>query len=177
MTDTLYSYKGVSPRIESDVFLAPGAKVIGAVTLDKGVSIWYNAVLRGDENSLLIKEYTNIQDCCVVHCDSKHGSIIGKYVTVGHHAIIHGCTIQDYSLIGMGAVILDGAEVGEGSIIGAGAVVTAGTKIPPYSVAVGSPAKVIKTLAPSSVEERIGHAKGYYESAKEHLKTTVTSNE
>lgn len=169
----LFPYKGVSPRIGEDVLLAPGAKVIGSVTVEKGVSIWYNAVIRGDVNSLLIKEYSNIQDCCVVHADPKSECRIGKYVTVGHHAIIHACIVADYCLIGMGAVILDGAEVGEGSIIGAGAVVTAGSKIPPYSVAVGSPAKVIKTLDPSSQEERIAHALEYHESALEHLRNIM----
>lgn len=176
MKDSLFPYKGVSPQIGADVLLAPGAKVIGAVTVEKGASIWYNTVVRGDENSIIIGEFTNIQDCGVVHCEDHNKCSIGKYVTVGHHAIVHGCIVQDWCLIGMGAIILNGAEVGEGSIIGAGAVVTAGTKIPPYSVAVGSPARVIKNLDPSSKEDRIEHAMRYRESALENMKSLKSTN-
>ena len=171
MTDSLFSYKGVSPQIGADVLIAPGARVIGAVIIGDGASIWYNTVVRGDENSIIIGEFTNIQDCSVLHGDVHNKCSIGKYVSVGHHAIVHGCVVQDCCLIGMGAIILNGAEVGEGSIIGAGAVVTAGTKISPYSVAVGSPARVIKKLDPSSKEDRIKHAMRYNESALENMKS------
>jgi len=164
----LYPYLEKVPKMDKDVFIAPGVTVIGDVTLERGVSIWYNSVLRGDVNYLVIKEYTNIQDGCVVHCDRNNPTVIGKNVTVGHKAIVHGCVIDDNCLIGMGAIILDGAHIGEGSIVGAGALVVKGTEIPPFSVALGSPARIIKTLDASSVEDRKRQALHYYEISKKH---------
>ncbi|MBZ4653941.1 MAG: ferripyochelin binding protein (fbp) [Peptococcaceae bacterium] len=167
----LYPYKGTLPQVEEDVFIAPGATVIGKVTLKKGVNIWYNAVIRGDVEAISVDEYTNIQDSCIVHADPGSPIIIGKYVTIGHNAVLHGCKLNDYSLIGMGAIVLNDAEIGEGAVIGAGALVTEGTKIPPYSVVVGSPAKVIKTLDSSSFEERKTHALRYYKLSRAHAES------
>lgn len=163
-----YPFQGTLPQAEEEVFVAPGACVIGKVTLKKGVSIWHNSVIRGDVAAISVDEYTNIQDNCMVHADPGSPTIIGKYVTIGHNAVLHGCRLHDYSLIGMGAIVLDDAEIGEGAVIGAGALVTKGTKIPPYAIAVGSPAKVIRTIDPSSLEERKKHALRYYELSKAH---------
>jgi len=112
-------------------------------------------------NKIVIGKHSNIQDGCIIHNDLDHPALVGEYVTVGHGVILHGCTIKDKALIGMGATILDGAEIGEGSIIGAGALVTANTKIPPNSLALGTPAKVVKTLPEDQQKERIAHALKY----------------
>lgn len=160
--DKIIKLQGKAPQVHEDTFIADGAKIIGEVTLDKGVNIWYNAILRGDLFPITVGEYSNIQDNCVVHV-GPYPAKIGSYVTVGHTAILHACVVEDYCLIGMGAVVLDGAKIGEGAIVGAGALVTGGTEIPPFSVAVGNPARVIKTLDESSREDRKKHAVEYYE--------------
>lgn len=139
------------PRIAPDVFVAPGAVVLGDVTVGEEASIWYQAVVRGDINRIVIGPRTNIQDGAVVHLADDHPALLGELVTVGHKAIVHACTIHDEVLVGMGAIILDGAEIGARSIIGAGALVTMHTKIPPGSLVVGSPARVRRAL---SLEEQ-----------------------
>ncbi|WP_326910224.1 gamma carbonic anhydrase family protein [Sedimentibacter sp. MB31-C6] len=139
-------FQGVFPEIDKRAYIADGAQVIGAVTLEEYCSIWYNTVIRGDVNSIKIGKYTNIQDNSVVHVEGDNPTIIGDYVTVGHGAIIHGCVIEDHCLIGMGSVILNGAVIGRGSIIAAGAVVKENAIIPPFSMVVGIPGKVIKTI-------------------------------
>ena len=134
----IYPYEGVTPELGADVFVAPGAVVIGRVTIGARSSIWYGSVLRGD---------TNIQDLSMVHVTTGlQDTHIGNRVTVGHRAILHGCTVEDEVLIGMGAIVLDGATIGEGSLVGANALVTAGTKIPPNSLVLGSPGNVVKQL-------------------------------
>ena len=134
------------PSIHPTAFVAPTAALIGHVTLEEESSVWYNAVLRGDINRIHIGPRSNIQDGSVVHLADDYPALIGELVTVGHMAMIHACTIADECLIGMGAILLDGAEIGARSIIGAGALVTSGTKIPPGSLVLGSPGKVVKTL-------------------------------
>ena len=134
------------PSIHPTAFVAPTAAILGHVTLEEESSVWYNAVLRGDINRIHIGPRSNIQDGSVVHLADDYPAIIGELVTVGHMAMIHACTIADECLIGMGAILLDGAEIGARSIIGAGALVTSGTKIPPGSLVLGSPGKVVKTL-------------------------------
>jgi gamma-carbonic anhydrase len=140
------------PQISPSAFIAPSADVVGDVSIGDEASVWYQAVLRGDINRIVVGPRSNIQDGAVVHLSDDYGAIIGELVTVGHKAIIHACTIQDEVLIGMGAIILDGAEIGARSIIGAGAVVTGGTKIPPGSLVVGTPGKVRRML---SLEEQL----------------------
>ena len=135
-----------SPRIPQSAFIAPNATVIGDVSLGENCSVWFHSVLRGDINRIVVGEGTNIQDGAVVHLDSKFGTSIGAYVTVGHRAIVHACSIADEVLVGMGSIILDGAQVGTRSIIGAGALVTGGKVIPPGSLVLGSPAKVVRML-------------------------------
>ena len=136
-----------SPTIHPSAFIAASADVIGRVTLHEETSIWYQATLRGDINDIVIGPHSNIQDNAVVHLADDYGCYVGEYVTVGHSAIIHACTIKDEVLVGMGSIILDGAVIGERSIIGAGAVVTGGTIIPPGSLVLGTPGKVVKTLS------------------------------
>ncbi len=164
----LYAYGSQMPKLQEQILIAPGARVIGRVSLEKGVSIWHNTVLRGDVNYIQIGEYSNIQDNSVVHVAGEYPTIMGKYVTVGHGAVIHACTIGDYCLIGMGAIILDGAQIGEGSVIGAGALVTKGTVIPPYSLVLGAPGKVIRTLSEETREERKNHAEHYFKLSSEY---------
>jgi Carbonic anhydrases/acetyltransferases, isoleucine patch superfamily len=132
------------PRIGRGVFIASTAYVIGDVTIGDNVSLWPFVVVRGDEDSVFIEKDSNVQDGTVIHTDAGFPVRIGRGVTIGHRAIVHGATIEDEVIVGMGAIILNGAVVGSGSIIGAGAVVTQGTRIPPNSIAVGVPAKVIR---------------------------------
>jgi carbonic anhydrase/acetyltransferase-like protein (isoleucine patch superfamily) len=135
------------PTLGKNVYIAKGAVVFGDVTLGDFSSIWYNAVVRGDINRILVGHHTNIQDNSVLHLADDYPCIVGNYVTVGHSAIIHACTIGDEALVGMGATILDGANIGDQCLIGANSLVTVGTKIPAGSLVLGSPAKVVRKLA------------------------------
>jgi len=137
--------------------------------LGKNVNIWYGAILRGDVNYIEVGENTNIQDNCVVHVDSKFPTIIGKNVTIGHGAIVHGCTISDNVLIGMGSIILDGAYIEENVIIGAGALVPPGKRIPKNSLVVGSPGKVVRQLSDEEIEKLQISANNYVNLSKEYL--------
>lgn len=139
-------------NIDKSVFIAEGARVIGDVTLGKNSSVWFNAVLRGDDDRIEVGEGSNIQDNCVLHCDKNNPTIVGKNVSVGHLALLHGCTVGDNSLIGMHATVMNGAVIGKNCVIGAGALVTGGTVIPDNSVAVGSPAKVIRKVTQKDLE-------------------------
>ncbi len=134
------------PVIHPSAFIASNATLLGDVTIGEDASVWYNTVLRGDINRIVVGKGSNVQDGSVLHLSAEHGCLIGDYVTVGHMAMLHACTIGNECLIGMGAIILDGAEIGERSIIGAGALVTQGKQIPPGSMVLGSPAKVVRAL-------------------------------
>jgi gamma-carbonic anhydrase len=134
------------PQLAENVYLARTAVVLGDVTIGKHSSVWYNAVLRGDINRIVVGEYTNIQDNAVLHLADEFPCVIGNWVTVGHSAIVHACTVEDECLVGMGATILDGAIIGAQSIVGANALVTQGTIVPPGSMVLGSPAKVVRPL-------------------------------
>ena len=142
-----------SPTIDPTVFIAPGAAVIGNVTLAAESSVWFQTVLRADINRIVIGPRSNIQDGAIIHLADDFGTHVGELVTVGHQAILHACTIGDEVLVGMGAIVLDGAEIGPRSIIGAGALVTGGKKFPEGSLILGSPAKVVRTL---SLDEQAG---------------------
>ena len=174
----IYPYEGVTPEIEPSVLLCPGAMVIGRVKIGEGSSVWYNAVIRGDVHDVTIGRFTSIQDGAILHEDSGRGSglegglptEVGDYVTVGHGVILHACRVEDYALIGMGAIIMDGAVVGKGTVVGAGALVTKNTVIPPFSLVLGSPARVVKTLPESSLDQRKEQAVHYHGLAQEHLK-------
>ena len=136
-----------SPTIHESAFVAASADVIGRVTLHEESSVFYQATLRGDINEIVIGPKSNIQDNTCVHLADDYGCHVGELVTVGHSAILHACTIKNEVLVGMGSIILDGAVIGERSIIGAGALVTGGTEIPPGSLVLGSPGKVVRTLS------------------------------
>ena len=146
VTEQLETFLRKKPTIGQNVYLARGAVVVGDVTIGDHSSVWYNAVLRGDINRIVVGHHTNIQDNAVVHLADDYPCLVGNYVTVGHSAIVHACTVGDEVLIGMGAIILDGAVIGERSLIGANALVTQGKGIPPESLVLGSPAKVVRAL-------------------------------
>lgn len=157
------------PTIDPEAFIAEGAVVRGDVRIERNASIWYNAVLRGDVDSIAVGEGSNIQDGCVVHVDRGCPVRIGRNVTVGHGAIVHGCTIGDGTLIGMGAIILNGAVIGEGCIVGAGALVTQGKHIPAGALVVGSPARTVRAVTPEEREHNLANAQLYVEEARAQL--------
>ncbi|NJM18691.1 MAG: gamma carbonic anhydrase family protein [Richelia sp. SM1_7_0] len=154
------------PDISAAAFIAANAVVMGSVSIATGASIWYSAVVRGDVEGIQIGEYTNIQDGAILHCDPGQPTILEDYVTIGHRSVIHSAYIERGTLIGIGAIILDGVRVGSGSIIGAGAVVT--KNIPPLSLVVGVPGKVIRQNSAEQAAELIEHAKRYQKLALVH---------
>jgi carbonic anhydrase/acetyltransferase-like protein (isoleucine patch superfamily) len=154
------------PTIHPSAWIVPGATVIGDVTLAEESSVWYGAILRGDINRIIIGPRSNVQDNAVVHLDTGFPTIVGELVTIGHSAIVHACKIDNEVLIGMGAIVLDGAEVGARSIIGANALVTLGMKIPPGSLVLGSPAKVRRQLTLDEQKDLARWAWSYVETAK-----------
>lgn len=156
------------PQIHETAFIAPGAVVIGNVTVGADVGIWYNATVRGDRESIVIGRGSNIQDNAVVHLDSHHPVIIGENVTVGHGAIVHGCTVGDNTLIGMGAIIMNDAQIGRNCIVGAGALVTQGTQVPDNSLILGNPAKIKRSVTEAEIAENLHNAGFYVEEAREY---------
>ena len=157
-----------SPQIHETAYIAEGAQVIGDVILKADSSIWYNTVCRADINRIVIGERTNIQDNSVIHLENDQGVLVENDVTVGHNAIIHGCSIADGALIGMGAIIMNGAVIGKGAVIGAGAVVKEDMVIPDFSLVVGVPGKIVKTLSPETYDENVKWAAKYVELANIH---------
>ena len=150
---SVLSLLGMSPTISGDAFVADGARIVGDVSLAAGASVWYNAVLRGDSAGIVIGQGSNVQDNVSVHVDAERPVLVGANVSIGHNAVVHGCTVGDGSLIGMGAVVLSGAVIGAGCLIAGGAVVLADTVVPEGSLVAGVPAKVRRSL---SDEERAG---------------------
>ena len=148
-------------KIHATAFIAPGAVVLGDVTLAARVSVWYGAVLRGDADAIVIGEATNLQDGTVVHVDAGLPTRIGARVGVGHRAIVHGCTVEDDCLIGMGSVLLNGVHIGTGSVVAAGAVLPEGTRVPPGSLVVGVPARVTRSVD-DALRERIRETWQHY---------------
>jgi carbonic anhydrase/acetyltransferase-like protein (isoleucine patch superfamily) len=162
---TLYQFDGIAPQTpdDDDFWIAPNAQVMGRVRMETACSIWFGAVLRGDNEYITLGQGSNIQENCVCHTDMGFPLTIGRDCTIGHNTILHGCTIGDNSLIGMGATVMNGAQIGNNCIIGAGALVTEGKVIPDNSLVVGAPAKVIKELAVNVVEDLRKSATGYQE--------------
>lgn len=156
-------FKGIKPEIGENVFISETASIIGDVKIGKNCSIWYNAVLRGDGESIVIGDNTNIQDGVVLHGD--YITKIGNNVTVGHKALVHGATIGDNTLIGMGAIVLDNAIIGANSIVAAGSVVTSGKNFPDGVLLMGIPAKVVRELTLEDIEENKSSAKWYVDTA------------
>jgi len=161
-------YRGIKPRINKRAFIAEGTVITGDFSLGEYSSLWYGTIARADVDKIVIGSRTNIQDGCIIHCSGGFPTIIGDCVSVGHRALVHGCTIADNCLIGMGSIIMDGAVIGEYSIIGAGALITPGKKIPPYSVVMGSPGKVVRRTSDEEADEIKERALAYAKLAKEY---------
>lgn len=164
----VYEFSGATPLIADDAFVAPSASVIGEVTLGYGSSAFYGAVLRGDTAAISVGNGTNLQDNVVLHADPGFPATVGNGVSVGHGAVVHGCSIDDDCLIGMGATIMNGARIGEGSLIAGGAVVLEGTVIPPRSLVAGVPAKVRREISDQELDGIRSNAAHYRELAQAH---------
>ncbi len=161
--------KSTKPNIHKNSFVAENAAVIGDVNIGEGTSIWYNAVLRGDIENITIGKYSNVQDNCTVHTETNIPTKLGDYTVVGHNAVVHGCTIGDNCLIGMGAIILNNAKIGDNCIIGAGSLVTEGKEIPPNSLVIGVPGKVVRQVTEEEIEAVKANAIRYNELYKKHI--------
>ena len=159
----IYELDGQAPELPAsgNYFIADTATVIGKVRLLNGASVWFGAVLRGDNEWIEIGEGSNIQDNSTCHTDLGYPLVIGMNCTVGHNVILHGCTLEDSALVGMGSIVMNGARIGRGSIVGAGSVITEGKQFPEHSLIIGSPARVIRTLEPAEVE-KMGSAARFY---------------
>ncbi len=157
----ILEYKGIKPTLGNDVFIAPGAYVIGQVAIGSRSSFWFGASIRGDMEKITIGEESNFQDNVTVHVDIDVPTHIGSKVTVGHNTVLHGCTVEDGVLIGMGSIILNGAVIGKDSLIAAGSLVAPGTEIPPRSLVMGSPGKVVRTLTEDQIPVRDGMYRRY----------------
>lgn len=157
----IYALDDFHPEIDPDSWVAPGAHVMGKIALEAGASIWFGAVLRGDNELIRIGQGSNVQENSVLHTDMGYPLTVGKNCTIGHAAILHGCSIGDGSLVGMGATILNGAKIGKGCLIGAGALITEGKEIPDGSLVMGSPGKVVRQLDADGIARLIKSAEGY----------------
>lgn len=157
----IYELEDRRVTIEGDVYVAPNATVIGSVVLKDKSSVWFNVVIRGDTDLITIGEETNVQDSAVLHTDAGIALTLGRGVTIGHHAMVHGATVGDYSLIGIHAVVLNRAKIGKYCLIGANALVPEGKEIPDYSVVMGSPGKIVRTLEPEQAKALELSAAGY----------------
>ncbi len=165
----IYALDGISPDIGDDAWVAETAVLIGAVTLEAGANVWFGAALRGDNERIAVGQGSNVQENCVLHTDMGYPLTIGANCTIGHKALLHGCTIGEGSLVGMNATVMNGAKVGRYCIIGAGSLVTEGKEIPDYSLVVGAPAKVIRSLDPVETEARLLKSASHYRSAAQRM--------
>lgn len=161
----IYELDGVTPRMAESAWVADNAQVMGDVTLAEGSSVWFGATLRGDTEPIVVGEGSNVQDGSVLHADVGMPLTIGRHVTVGHQVILHGCTIGDESLIGIGAIVLNGAKIGKNCLVGAGALVTEGKEFPDGSMILGSPARALRQLTPEQIEGLRRSARHYMENA------------
>ena len=162
----IYQLDDHSPDIHPSAWIEDSAHVMGAVSLHANTSVWFNAVIRGDTETITVGEGSNIQDLAVIHADNGLPVVIGKHVTVGHQVMLHGCSIGDESLIGIAAVVLNGARIGKNCVVGAGSVVTEGKEFPDGSMIMGTPAKVVRQLTPEQIEGLRMSAKHYMNNAK-----------
>ncbi len=171
----ILSYMDKTPKLHESVFMAEGAQVIGDVTIGKDASIWFNAVVRGDVNYITIGERTNVQDNSVIHVThKKHPTIVASNVTIGHAAVIHGCTIEDFCLIGMGAVLLDGCRIGNHSIVAAGALVREGFTVPPRTLVAGLPARIVKELSENEITRLQDSAQHYVDYVSNYRRVSAS---
>ncbi len=157
----IHALEGLVPELAADAWVAPGAHVIGRVVLHPGASVWFGAVLRGDNEPIVVGEGSNVQENCVLHTDMGYPLVIGAHCTIGHKAMLHGCTIGEGTLIGMGATVLNGAKIGRGCLIGACALVTEGKEIPDGSLVMGAPGRVVRALDAAARERLLLSASGY----------------
>ncbi len=172
----LYTFRGITPQLGERVFLAPSAELAGDIVLGDDVSFWFHTAARGDVNTIRIGSRTNVQDGVVLHVTHEtHPLVIGEGVVIGHSAMLHGCTVEDGALIGIGARVLDGAVVGCGAQIGAGAVVTPGKVIPAHHLALGTPARVVRELRPDERETIAAIADRYVALKEEYRRETTAS--
>ena len=167
----IYELDGVAPQVHTQAWVAPSAQVMGQVSVGAGASIWFGTVVRGDTERITIGTNSNIQDASVLHADAGQPLVIGERVTVGHQAMLHGCTVGDESLIGIGAIVLNGAKIGKNCLVGAGALVTEGKEFPDGSMILGSPAKVVRQLTPEQIEGLRQSAQHYKTNAQRFAKT------
>ena len=166
----IYELDGLTPRMADSAWVADNARVIGDVELGEGASVWFGATLRGDTEPIVVGEGSNVQDGSVLHTDHGMPLIIGRHVTVGHQVMLHGCTIGDESLIGIGAIVLNGAKIGKNCLVGAGALVTEGKEFPDGSMIIGSPAKAMRQLTPEQMEGLRRSAQHYMQNAERYRK-------
>ena len=166
----IYEVDGMAPQVPDSAWVADSAEVMGDVVLGEQVGIWFGVVVRGDTAAIRIGAQTNIQDLSVLHADVGMPLTIGSGVTVGHKAMLHGCTVGDDSLIGIGAVVLNGAKIGKGCLVGAGALVTEGKEFPDGSMIIGSPAKAVRPLTPEQIARLQWSAEHYITNAQRHRK-------
>ena len=166
----LYEIDGVAPQLAAGAYVADNAQVIGSVVMGENASIWFGVVARGDSDTLTIGRNSNIQDLSMLHADAGVPLTIGENVTVGHQVVLHGCTVGDNSLIGIGAVVLNNARIGRNSIVGAGSVVTEGKEFPDNSLIIGSPAKVVRTLDEAAAGRLRQNADHYVKNAQRFAK-------
>lgn len=164
----LIPYNGILPVIGASAYIAEGVKLIGDVRIGEEASVWFNAVLRGDLAPVVIGRGSNIQDGSIGHVNEGQPLLVGEDVSVGHNAIIHGCRIGKGTLIGMGAIVLNGADIGEYALIGAGSLVTENKTIPPYTLALGSPARVVRELTQADLDRMRRTSEGYILRSKEY---------
>lgn len=162
----VYALDGVEPQIAESAWVADSAQVMGDVHLGADASVWFGTVVRGDTSSITIGEGTNVQDASVLHADLGMPLVIGRHVTVGHQVMLHGCTIGDESLIGIGAIVLNGAKIGKNCLVGAGALVTEGKEFPDGSMIIGSPARVVKQLTAEQMQGLRQSAQHYIDNAR-----------
>ncbi len=173
----LRPYKGVLPTIPATCYVDESAQLIGDVVLGEHASIWMNAVLRGDVNSIRVGDYSNVQDCSVLHgMLNKYAVILGDWVTVGHSVTLHGCTIGNQCLIGMGAIILNNAKVGDGCIVAAGTLIPEGWELEPRTLWMGSPAKMRKSLGEQDIEMILQYGRNYIGYKDQYLRELAAGN-
>lgn len=171
----LYEFNGKYPELDPSVYVAPGAYLIGDVHLGKDVSVWFHAVMRGDNDTITIGEGSNVQEGTIIHVDEGYPVNIGKNVTVGHRCVIHGCTIEEGAMIGMGAVVLNGAHIKKGAVVAAGAVVGENKVVEENTLAAGVPAKPLKTIQPAMQERVLAGTNFYKENGKRFQEAGIES--
>ncbi len=170
-TAQVLPFQRYRPKIHRSAYVAPGASIIGRVTLERDASVWFGCVLRGDVNRIVVGAGTNIQDGSILHVDDRRPCLIADHVHVGHHVNLHGCVVERGALIGIGAIVLSGAHIGSGAIIGAGSVVLEGTRIPPRVLAVGAPARIVRAVTAHETRYIHGWVKKYVQLAQVYRRT------